>query len=88
MTQSALEQKKDLFRRTYNLEQEVIQAQELQKELKNDFSYDKEFNVQGLPKKDVAKIMKAAKSKAQQNNLKEKADELLEIDSLIGELEE
>ena len=41
----------------------------------------------GIPKKDVAKILKAAKAKAAQNNLKEKAEELLEVDALIDELE-
>jgi 1-aminocyclopropane-1-carboxylate deaminase/D-cysteine desulfhydrase-like pyridoxal-dependent ACC family enzyme len=81
------EQRKELFRRAYNLEQEIVQAQELLKDLKAEFSYDKEFNTQGLPKKDVAKVMKAAKAKAAQNNLKEKAEELLEVDALIEELE-
>lgn len=81
------EQKKNLFKRAYNLEQEIVQAQELLKDLKNDFSFDREFNTSGLPKKEVAKIMKASKAKAVQNNLKSKAEELLEIDGLISELE-
>lgn len=81
------EQRKELFRRSYNLEQEIVQAQELLKDLKAEFSFDKEFNTKGLPKKDVAKIMRAAKAKAAQNNLKEKAEELLEVDGLISELE-
>lgn len=87
MTVSEKEMKKNLFQRTYNLEQEVIQAKELQKELKTEFSYDKEFNTNGLDKKVVQKIMKAAIAKAGQNNLKEKAEELIEIDKLIEELE-
>lgn len=44
MTKSVQEQKIDLFRRTYNLEQEVIQAKELQKDLKDEFTYHKEMN--------------------------------------------
>lgn len=87
MTVSEKEMKKNLFQRTYNLEQEVIQAKELQKELKTEFSYDKEFNTNGIDKKVVQKIMKAAIAKAGQNNLKEKAEELIEIDKLIEELE-
>jgi len=85
---SEKEMKQNLFRRTYNLEQEVVQAKELQKELKGEFTYDKEMNVHGLDKKLVAKIMKAAQSKAKQDNLKEKAEQLIEIDALIDELEE
>lgn len=88
MSISEKEMKQNLFRRTYNLEQEVVQAKELQKELKGEFTYDKETNVNGLDKKLVAKIMKAAQSKAKQDNLKEKAEQLIEIDALIDELEE
>ena len=82
-----MKDRKELFRRAYNLEQEIVQAQELLKDLKAEFAYDKEFNSDGLPKKDVAKVLKAAKAKAAQNNLKEKAEELLEVDALIEELE-
>lgn len=89
MTQvmSEKEMKQDLFKRTYNLEQEVIQAKELQKELKGEFSFDKEFNTNGLDKKLVAKVMKAAQAKAKQDDLKGKSDVLLEIEALIEELE-
>ena len=82
-----MKDRKELFKRAYNLEQESVQAQELLKELKTDFSYDKDVCTDGLPKKDVAKILRAAKAKAAQNNLKEKAEELLEVDALIDELE-
>ena len=82
-----LEKAKSLFTRTYNLEQDALTAKELQKELKGEFTYDKEFNTNGLPKEDVKKIMKAAQAKAKQAALKEKAEELLEIDELISELE-
>ena len=85
MTKSLQEQKVELFKRTYNLEQEVIQAKELQKDLKDEFTYHKEFCVDGLKKEDVAKIMKAARAKVKQDDLKQKAEELLEIDSLIDE---
>lgn len=78
---------KELFLRTYNLEQEIIQAKELQKELKGEFTFDKEFNTNGLHKDVVKKVIKAAQSKAKQDKLKEKAEELLEIDALIEELE-
>lgn len=81
------QQRKDLFTRTYNLEQEALTAKELQKELKGEFTYDKEFNTNGLPKDEVNKIMKAAQAKAKQAALKERAEELLEIDELITELE-
>lgn len=87
MTVSEKEMKKNLFQRNYNLEQEVIQAKELQKDLKSEFVYHKEFNTNGLDKEVVDKIMKAAAAKAKQNNLKEKAEELMEIDAIISELE-
>lgn len=86
MSISEKEMKANLFQRTYNLEQEVIQAKELQKELKEEFEYHKEFNTGGLPKDQVKKVMFAAKSKAKQDNLKQKVEDLLEIDALIDEL--
>lgn len=76
---------KDLFTRTFNLEREVLDAQELQKELKSDFTFDADLNTGGLPKDVVAKTMKAAKSYAKQVDLKEKAAELTELDSIIEE---
>lgn len=82
-----LDKKRELFKRAYNLESEIVQAQELLAELKEEFSFNKEFNVQGLDKKEVAKILKASKSKAKQDNLKEKAEGLLEIDALVEILE-
>tara|TARA_R110000744_G_C19371770_1_gene563211 strand:- start:61410 stop:61670 length:261 start_codon:yes stop_codon:yes gene_type:complete len=81
------QQKKELYQRTYNLERESLDALELQKELKGDFEYNAETNTNGLPKDDVKRIMKAAKESAKANDLKGKAKELLEIDSLIGEME-
>ncbi|MNQ24618.1 hypothetical protein D3C85_378170 [compost metagenome] len=88
MTVSEKEMKQSLFKRTYNLEQEVITAKELQKELKSEFTFEKEFNTAGLDKEVVKKVMKAAVAKAKQDTLKEKAQELLELDELITELED
>ena len=87
MTKSVQEQKVDLFRRTYNLEQEIIQAKELQKDLKDEFTYHKELNTSRLHKDVVKKVIRAAKAKASQDDLKTKAAELVEIDEIISELE-
>lgn len=78
-------EKKELFQRAFKLETEVLDAQELMKELKADATYS-EDNPKGLHKDDVADVLKAAKSYAKQNNLKEKAEELIAIDNLIQEL--
>lgn len=78
---------KDLFNRAYNVEQEIIMLKEDLKELKVEFEYHKEDNTSGLEKSVVKDAMRAAKAKAAQDNLKEKAEELLAIDKLIGELE-
>jgi len=82
-----MKDRKELVKSGYNIAKAIVQAQELLKELNPDFSYDKDVCTDGLPKKDVAKILRAAKAKAAQNNLKEKAEELLEVDALIDELE-
>lgn len=79
-------EKKQLFQRAYNLETEVLDAQEFLKELKGEYTYDKEYNPKGLPKEDVAAVMKAAKAYSKQVALKEKAEELIAIDALIQEL--
>lgn len=83
-----MKERQSLFDRTYQLEQEILTLQEDLKELKGEFVYDKTYNEQGLDKDVVSKIMKAAKSKVKQDNLKEKAAELLEIDTLIDEFSE
>ena len=87
MTVSVQDMKRDLFNRTYNLEQEVVQAKELQKELKGEFEYHKEMNTSGLEKGVVKKVMKAAVAKAKQDQLEQKANDLLELNELISELE-
>ncbi len=87
MTASVQDMKRDLFNRTYNLEQEVVQAKELQKELKGEFEYHKEMNTSGLEKEIVKKVMKAAVAKAKQDQLEQKANDLLELNEIISELE-
>ena len=87
MTASVQDMKRDLFNRTYNLEQEVVQAKELQKELKGEFEYHKELNTSGLEKEIVKKVMKAAVAKAKQDQLEQKANDLLELNEVISELE-
>ena len=79
-------EKKELFERAVRLETEVLDAQELLKELKGEYTYDEECNPKGLPKEDVAAVMKAAKAYSKQVALKEKAEELIAIDNLIQEL--
>lgn len=87
MTTSVQDMKRDLFNRTYNLEQEVVQAKELQKELKGEFEYHKEMNTSGLEKEIVKKVMKAAVAKAKQDQLEQKPNDLLELNEIISELE-
>lgn len=76
---------KSLFERAFNLENEILTAQELLKELKAEYTYHAEENPQGLYKEDVASTLKAAKSYAKQVDLNEKIEELKGIDSLIEE---
>ena len=82
-----MKDRKELFKRAYNLEQEIVQAKELQKELKGEFEYHKEMNTSGLEKEIVKKVMKAAVTKAKQDQLEQKANDLLELNELISELE-
>jgi len=76
---------KELFERAFNLETEVLDAQELLKELKKDFTYEEDSNPQGLAKDEVVRITKAAKVHAKQVNLKEKIEEMQEIDRTVEE---
>jgi len=59
-----MKEKQALYDRAYQLEQEILVLQEDLKELKSEFTYEKEYNTDGFPKADVADIMKAAKAKA------------------------
>lgn len=70
---------KDLYTRSYQLEQELLTLQEDLKELRGEFVYHKEYNPSGYLKEEVVKTMKAAKAKAKQDNLQEKIEELTEI---------
>lgn len=72
----------ELFQRYYNLEREVLDAKELQKELKQEYRQSDD-NPRGIDKDELSKIIKAAASHAKNDNLKEKAEELQEIDSLV-----
>ena len=72
----------DLYKRTYQLEQELLTLKEDIGELKGEFTFHKEYNVGGLDKETVKKVMKAAKAKAAQDNLIEKIEELQEIEEI------
>ena len=78
-----MKDKQSLYSRAYQLAQEIITLQEDLKELKGEFSYDKEYNTDGFDKKEVSKIIKAAVASAKQDNLENKSEELLELVSII-----
>lgn len=75
-------EKQNLFDRAYQLEQEILTLTEDLKELKGEFVFHKEYNTSGFDKKEVEKIMKAAKAKVKQDDLKAKAEELNEIQQI------
>ncbi len=75
-------EKQNLFDRAYQIEQEILTLTEDLKELKGEFVYHKEYNTSGFDKKEVEKIMKAAKAKVKQDDLKAKAEELTEIQQI------
>ena len=77
-----MKDKQNLYSLAYQLAQEIITLQEDLKELKGEFSYDKEYNTDGFDKKDVSKIIKAAVAKAKEDDLKTKADELNELQEI------
>lgn len=77
-----MKEKQELFDRTYQLEQEILTLQEDLKELKGEYTYEKEYNVEGYPKADVADIMKAAKAKVKQDDLMAKADEFNKLQEI------
>lgn len=80
-----MQTKQELYNRAYQLEQEILTLQEDLKELKSEFTYEKEYNSEGYPKGEVSDIMKAARAKVKQDNLKEKAEELLKLNDMIEE---
>ena len=77
-----MKEKQSLYNRAYQLAQEIITLQEDLKELKGEFSYDKEYNSDGFDKKEVTKIIKAAVAKAKADDLKSKAEELEELQEI------
>lgn len=77
-----MKEKQNLYSRAYQLAQEIITLQEDLKELVTEFAYDKEYNTEGFDKKEVKKIIKAAVAKAKEDDLKTKADELNELQSI------
>lgn len=80
-----MKEKQSLYDRAYQLEQEILVLQEDLKELKSEFTYEKEYNTDGFPKADVADVMKAAKAKAKNDNLEEKIEDLKSIQNVISQ---
>lgn len=74
-----MKEKQSLFDRTYQLAQEILTLQEDLKEVKGEYVYHKEYNVEGFEKQEVTDIMKAATAKAKQDNLAEKVEELTKL---------
>lgn len=77
-----MKERKDLFARTYQMAQEVLTLQEDLKELKGEYVFHKEYNVEGFEKQEVADIMKAATAKAKMDNLAEKVEELNKLQQI------
>ena len=77
-----MKEKQALYNRAYQLEQEILTLQEDLKELKGEYTYEKEYNTDGYPKADVADIMKAAKAKVKQDDLMAKADEFNKLQEI------
>jgi len=74
-----VKEKQDLYKRAYQLSQEIIMLQEDLKELAGEYTYHKEYNTDGYDKSEVKKIVKAAQAKAKSDDLKAKAEELEEL---------
>ena len=72
-------EEKELFQKAYQVESELAMLKDDLKDIKSTFTYHKEHNISGLDKDVVKKVMRAAKAKAAQDNLRDKADELNEI---------
>lgn len=77
-----MKERQALYNRTYQLEQEILTLQEDLKELKGEFSYEKEYNKEGFEKAEVSDIMKAAKAKVKQDDLKAKAEEFTKLQEI------
>ena len=77
-----MKERSDLYKRAYQLSQEIIMLQEDLKELAGEFTYHKEYNTEGFEKSEVKKIIKAAQAKAKSDDLKAKAEELEELQEI------
>ena len=75
-----------LFNRTYQLEQELLTLKEDLAELKGEFVFHKEYNSGGLDKDTVKKVMKAAKARAKQDDIKKRIGELEELETIMEKL--
>lgn len=72
----------DLYTRTYNLQTEILTLQEDLKELKGEFTFHKEYNVEGYEKDEVKDVMKAAAAKAKSDDLQAKSEEYAKLQEL------
>ena len=77
-----MKEKQSLYNRAYQLAQEAITNKEDMKELAGEFTYDKEYNVDGFDKGEVKGIIKAAVAKAKQDDLNAKLDELTKLQEI------
>jgi len=77
-----MKERQSLYDRAYQLEQEILTLNEDLKELKGEYTYEKEYNTDGFPKADVADIMKAAKAKVREDDLKAKAEEFNKLQEI------
>mgnify|MGYP001191692027 FL=1 len=82
------EKRKELFERAVNTYRGLITYQEDLKQLQDDFTYDKDLNTNGMDKKDVKRIMSAAKLFAEESSDKAEAkvSELKEVLDTMQEL--
>lgn len=73
----------ELFVRYYNLERESLNAKEFQRELKAEYKYHADDNPRGIDKETLDRTCKAAVALAKADDLKEKSEELKEIDAIV-----
>lgn len=77
-----MKERQALYNRAYQLAQEVITLQADLKELAGEFTYDKEYNVEGFDKAEVKDLIKAATAKAKDDDLQAKAAEFTKLQEL------
>ena len=78
-----MKEKQNLFDRAYQLESEMLILKEDLKELAGEFTFHKEYNVEGHPKDEVKEVMEAAKAKASQDDLEAKAEKFTKLKKVI-----